>query len=174
MPPDAARGRSFRNICGMSPPASGQVTITPPALGQTQYRAPRLAKSFFHPSEPSLIIAVDAVRDDQPAEEYAREIIAYHTNPDGSSNAPMRTANAHIDLGIVLARHGELDEAVDHGLQASQFERKTEASLLSRAADLDHDLMQRYPRDRVIEPFHERYADERRTLRSRTIRDDEL
>src|SRR5215475_12463134 len=64
MPPDAARGRSFRNICGMSPPASGQVTITPPALGQTRYRTPRLAKSFFHPSEPSLIIAVDAVRVD--------------------------------------------------------------------------------------------------------------
>jgi hypothetical protein len=65
--------------------------------------------------------------DDKAAEEHAHEIIAYHTNLDGSSNAPMRTANAHIDLGIVLARHGELDEAVDHGL----FERKTEASLLS-------------------------------------------
>jgi transcriptional regulator with XRE-family HTH domain len=112
--------------------------------------------------------------DDEPAEEHAREIIAYHTNPDGSSSAPMRTANAHIDLGIVLARHGELDEAVDHGLQAFQFERKTEASLLSRAADLDHDLQERYPRERLIEPFHERYTDERRALRDRTIRDDEL
>jgi hypothetical protein len=90
--------------------------------------------------------------DDEPAEEHAREIIAYHTNPDGSSNAPMRTANAHIDLGIVLARHGELDEAVDHGLQAFQFERKTEASLLSRAADLDHDLTQRYPANASSSP----------------------
>ena len=63
---------------------------------------------------------------------------------------------------------------MDHGLQAFQFERKTEASLLSRAADLDHDLLERYPRERVIEPFHERYSDERRALRSRTIRDDEL
>jgi tetratricopeptide (TPR) repeat protein len=104
--------------------------------------------------------------DDEPAEEHAREIIAYHTNPDGSSNAPMRTANAHIDLGIVLARHGELDEAVDHGLQAFQFERKTEASLLSHAADLDHDLEQLYPRERLAEPFHDQYADARRRLRS--------
>jgi tetratricopeptide (TPR) repeat protein len=112
--------------------------------------------------------------DDEPAEEHAREIIAYHTNPDGSSNAPMRTANAHIDLGIVLARHGELDEAVDHGLQAFQFERKTEASLLSRAADLDHDLQERYASERLIEPFHERYSDARRALRDKTIRDDEL
>ena len=99
--------------------------------------------------------------DDEPGVEHAREIIAYHPNPDGSSNAPMRTASAHIDLGIVLACHSELDEAVDHGLQAFQFERKTEASLLSRAADLDHDLQERYASERLIEPFHERYSDER-------------
>ena len=42
--------------------------------------------------------------DDEPAEEHAREIIAYHTNPDGSLNAPMRTANAHIDLGLSWPR----------------------------------------------------------------------
>jgi hypothetical protein len=78
----------------------------------------------------------------------------------------MRTANAHIDPGIVLARHDELDEAMDHGLQAFQFERKTEASLLSHAADLDHDLEQLYPRERLAEPFHAQYADARRRLRS--------
>jgi hypothetical protein len=53
--------------------------------------------------------------DDQPAEEHARELIAYHTRPDGSSNAPMRTAMSHIDLGLIRARHGYLDEAVHHG-----------------------------------------------------------
>ena len=30
--------------------------------------------------------------DDEPAEEHAREFIAYHTRLDGSSNAPMGTA----------------------------------------------------------------------------------
>ena len=30
--------------------------------------------------------------DDEPAEEHARELIGYHTRPDGTSNAPMRTA----------------------------------------------------------------------------------
>ena len=48
----------------MSPGASGQVSIPPPAPGQARYGAPRLAKSFFHPGEPSLIVAVDAVRVD--------------------------------------------------------------------------------------------------------------
>jgi tetratricopeptide (TPR) repeat protein len=111
--------------------------------------------------------------DDEPAEEHAREIIEYHTQPDGSSDAPMRTANAHIDLGLILARHGELDEAVDHGLQAFQFERKTEASLLSRAADLDRDLGQRYPSEHLAEPFHEQYADARRSLQRRATQDPE-
>lgn len=62
---------------------------------------------------------------------------------------------------------------MDHGLQAFQFERKTEASLLSRAADLDHDLQEHYASERLIEPFHERYTHERRALRDRTTKDAE-
>jgi tetratricopeptide (TPR) repeat protein len=65
--------------------------------------------------------------DDQPAEEHAREVIAYHSRPNGSSNAPMRTAVSHIDLGIIRARRGDLDQAVDHGLTAFGYDRKTEA-----------------------------------------------
>ena len=82
---------------------------------------------------------------DEPAEEHARELIAYHAQPDGSSNAPMRTAMSYIDLGLIRARHGDLDEAVDHGLTAFSFDRKTEASLLSHAADLDQLLSDRSP-----------------------------
>src|SRR5436305_5766489 len=72
--------------------------------------------------------------DDEPAEEHAREIIAHHTQPDGSPNAPMRTANSHMDLAVIRARHGELDQAVHHGLTAFGYDRKTEPSLLARAA----------------------------------------
>jgi tetratricopeptide (TPR) repeat protein len=50
--------------------------------------------------------------DDDRAEEYALEVIATHPRPDGSTNAPMRTAEARIDLGIVAARRGDLDQAV--------------------------------------------------------------
>lgn len=104
--------------------------------------------------------------DDEPAAEHAQEIIAYHTRPDGSSNAPMRTANAHIDLGIIHARHGDLDQAVHHGLTAFGFDRKTEGSLLSRAEDLDHLLDRRYPHERLADDFHQRYFDERAALQS--------
>jgi tetratricopeptide (TPR) repeat protein len=109
--------------------------------------------------------------DDEPAEEHANEVIAYHTQPDGSSNAPMRTANSHMDLAVIHARRGNLDEAVCHGMTALGFERKTEASLLSRAADLDQVLCERYPHEPLTASFHERYLDERRTRRSRANQD---
>ena len=109
--------------------------------------------------------------DDEPAEEHARELIAYHTRPDGSTNAPMRTAISHIDLGIIHARHGDLDQAVDHGLTALGYERKTEASLLSHAADLDQLLNDRYPDERLGEDFHQRYRDARAALRRKARSD---
>jgi hypothetical protein len=105
--------------------------------------------------------------DDVPAEEHAREIVAHHTRPDGSSNAPMRTANSHMDLAVINARHGDLDQAVHHGLAAFGYDRKTEASLLARAADLDRILAERYPGERLADDFRERYLDERAALRRR-------
>jgi hypothetical protein len=108
---------------------------------------------------------------DEPAEEHAREIIAYHTRPDGSSNAPMRSANSHMDLAVIRARHGDLDEAVHRGFAAFGYDRKTEASLLSRAADLNRILSERYPGERLTEDFHERYLDTRAALRRRTHTD---
>jgi tetratricopeptide (TPR) repeat protein len=105
--------------------------------------------------------------DDQPAEGHAREVIAYHTQPDGSTNAPMRSANAHIDLAVIGAKHGDLDQAVHHGLAALGYDRKTEASLLSYAVDLDRILTERYPGERLTGDFHERYMEARANLRQR-------
>jgi tetratricopeptide (TPR) repeat protein len=56
--------------------------------------------------------------DDDRAEEHAQEVMTRHTRPDGTSNAPMRTANARIDLGMVHARRGDLDAAVEEGMKA--------------------------------------------------------
>ena len=68
--------------------------------------------------------------DDEPAEEHARELIAYHARPDGSSNAPMRTAMSHIDLGLIRAWHTDLDEAVHRGLTAFSFDREPRTTAL--------------------------------------------
>lgn len=102
--------------------------------------------------------------DDEPAEEHAREVIVYHARPDGTSVAPMRSANSNMDLAVIHARRGDLDQAVHHGMSAFNFERKTEASLLSRAAELDRLLTERYPGERYTDDFHERYDHARRAL----------
>jgi hypothetical protein len=109
--------------------------------------------------------------DDEPAEEHARELIACHTRPDGTSSAPMRTAMSHIDLGLIRARRGDLDEAVDHGLTAFSYDRKTEASLLSHAADLEQLLSDRYPDERLADEFHQRYQDTQTALRRKAHAD---
>jgi hypothetical protein len=43
-------------------------------------------------------------------------------------------------------------------------ERKTEASLLSHAVDLEQLLDERYPDERLAEDFHQRYRDARAAL----------
>jgi hypothetical protein len=95
------------------------------------------------------------LRDDEPAEEHAREIIAYRTRPDGSSNAPMRSANSHMDLAVIRVPYGDLEEVVHHGLAAFGYDRKTETSLPSRAADLDRILSERRLGERLADDFHE-------------------
>ena len=104
--------------------------------------------------------------DDEPAEEHAREIIAYHTNPDGSLNAPMRTANAHIDLGLSWPGMASWTRRWTMACGHSSSSEKPKRPSCHERPTLDHDLMRRYPRERLIEPFHEQYADARRRLRS--------
>jgi len=83
----------------------------------------------------------------------------------------MRTAMSHIDLGIIRARHGDLDQAVEHGLAAFSYDRKTEASLLSHAADLDQLLSHRYRDEHLAADFHERYLDAQDDLRRKAHSD---
>ncbi|SNT53486.1 hypothetical protein SAMN05216276_105647 [Streptosporangium subroseum] len=105
--------------------------------------------------------------DDDRAEEHALETIQMHTRPDGTSNAPMRVADAHIDLGIVHARRGNLDAAVEQGMTAFDIDRKSLTDLVNRAADLDRVIRQRYRREALAEEFHERYVTARRALITR-------
>ncbi|MEU4833301.1 hypothetical protein [Streptosporangium sp. NPDC023615] len=107
------------------------------------------------------------LEDNERAEEHALETIQMHTRPDGTSNAPMRVADAHIDLGIVHARRGNLDAAVEQGMAAFDIERKSLTDLVNRAADLDRVLRRRYRREALAEEFHERYKNAQRALANR-------
>ncbi|MFI6797178.1 hypothetical protein [Streptosporangium canum] len=104
------------------------------------------------------------LEDNDRAEEHALETIQMHTRPDGTSNAPMRVADAHIDLGIVHARRGDLDAAVGQGMAAFDIERKSLTDLVNRAGDLDRVLRQHYRREALAQEFHERYVTARRAL----------
>jgi tetratricopeptide (TPR) repeat protein len=104
--------------------------------------------------------------DDDRAEEHALEVIAHHTRPDGTTNAPMRSAAAKMDLGIIAARRGDLDQAVAYGHNAFEYERQSLTSLVSRSADLDTILQHRYRGEQLARDFHERHLHYRRILES--------
>jgi tetratricopeptide (TPR) repeat protein len=98
-----------------------------------------------------------ALGDNDRAEEHALEVISFHRRLDGTSNAPMRTAGARLDLAIVAARRGHLDQAVAYGESAFDFDRKSLTDLVSRTGDLDRILQERYGGERLAAQFHERH-----------------
>lgn len=55
------------------------------------------------------------VGDNKMAENLADEVIHASTDFDGRERAPMRLAEGRITLGVVRAREGELESAVEQG-----------------------------------------------------------
>jgi tetratricopeptide (TPR) repeat protein len=102
------------------------------------------------------------VGEDHLAATYADEVIHASTDLDGTERAPMRNAEARITLGVVAARGGELDQAVEMGRQALARERRSLPSLLMCSRELGAVLAERYP----DEPKMTAFLDELRTLGS--------
>jgi hypothetical protein len=78
------------------------------------------------------------------AEHLADEVIRTHTDFDGRERAPMRMAEARITLGVVHAREGDLQGAVDLGMRALTGDRKSMPSLLMVSRDLTKVINDRY------------------------------
>jgi tetratricopeptide (TPR) repeat protein len=97
--------------------------------------------------------------DDRQAKEHALEVIDDHRRPDGTTRAPMRTAEARLSLATVSAREGDLDGAVTWGKSAFEFDTKPMADLLSRGKDLDHLLRSTFHQHPLAVEFHEFLAD---------------
>jgi tetratricopeptide (TPR) repeat protein len=96
--------------------------------------------------------------DDERAKEHATEVINYHLRPDGSSRAPMRTAEARLSLAAVSAREGDLDGAVTFAKSAYQFDTKPMSDLLNRGQDLSRLLRGRFSNHPLANEFHEYLA----------------
>lgn len=92
--------------------------------------------------------AMDCYRmlaDDKMAENLATEVIHASTDFDGRERAPMRLAEAHVTLGVVAARQGDVEAAVEEGERALSNPRKSLPSLLMTSRDLARVLTDLYP-----------------------------
>jgi transcriptional regulator with XRE-family HTH domain len=94
--------------------------------------------------------AMDAFRlagDNTRAAHHARQVLALGTAADGTERAPMRMSEAKLTLGIVAARAGELEEAVDVGRSAFRAGRRSLPQFVMIARELNSELSRRYPRE---------------------------
>lgn len=73
----------------------------------------------------------------------------------------MRNAEARITLGVISARHGDLETAIDYGQRALAGQRLSVPSLLMVSSELGTVLTQRYGSD----PSAADYLDQLRHLR---------
>ena len=98
--------------------------------------------------------------EDNLAENLADEGIRASTDLDGKERAPMRLAVARITLGVVAARQGDLEQAVHHGEQALNGQRKSLPSLLmvSRVRDLTMLLKNRYATEQASKTYLDHVA----------------
>ena len=94
--------------------------------------------------------AMDCYRhlgEDSIAETLAESVIQASTDFDGTERAPMRVAEARITQGVVAAREGDLEHAVELGSRALTSERKSLPSLIMVSRDLTRVLNERYPNE---------------------------
>ena len=95
--------------------------------------------------------------DDDKAEMYAQQVLSECERYGTTERSPMRIAEVHITLGIIRARRGNLEGAVESGSHALTYDRKSGPSLLIRAGELNKLMTEKYPGTRQAREFDERF-----------------
>lgn len=90
------------------------------------------------------------------AETLANEVIRASTDFDGTERAPMRIAEARITLGVVAARAGDLEGAIEQGDLAISGERKSLPSLRMVSQDLGAILATDFSSEAAAQEYVER------------------
>lgn len=101
--------------------------------------------------------AMDCYRitgDDTLAATQANEVLRKTPRINGIDQAPMRTAEAMLTLGVVAARNGDQDQALKHGHDALAIDRRSKPSLLMVGSELDNALSKRFPDSAEVVEFH--------------------
>jgi hypothetical protein len=94
------------------------------------------------------------------AGSYAREILRVGIDSTGFERTPMRNAEARITLGVISAREGDLEHALEYGRRAISGQRLSVPSLLMVSSELAGVISDRYPSD----PDATDYIDQLRQL----------
>jgi tetratricopeptide (TPR) repeat protein len=81
------------------------------------------------------------------AESYARDVIRLGVDATGAELSPMRNAEARITLGVIAARGGDVELAVEYGNRALAGRRLSIPSLLMVSSELGTVLTQRHSSD---------------------------
>jgi hypothetical protein len=84
-------------------------------------------------------------KQDELARTYAEEVLRFGTDMSGRERLPMRNAEARVTLGVVAAREGDLEQAVDLGARALSGDRQSLPSLAMVSHDLATEVRQRFP-----------------------------
>jgi tetratricopeptide (TPR) repeat protein len=100
--------------------------------------------------------AMDCYRmlaDDQIAGNLADEVIRASTDFDGTERAPMRLAEARVTQGVIAARQGDLEHAINAGMRALDGQRKSLPSLLMVSRDLTRVLKEKYSAEAATQSY---------------------
>jgi hypothetical protein len=103
-----------------------------------------------------------ASTENKLAGNYAQEILRTGIDGTGFERTPMRNAEARITLGVISAREGELEQALDYGRRAIAAERLSVPSLLMVSTELATIVGDRFP----TSPDATDYLDQLKQLRS--------
>jgi tetratricopeptide (TPR) repeat protein len=101
--------------------------------------------------------------DGEHAREHAAQVISQCLEIPGQVRWPVRLAETRVDLGLVAAREGRIDEACNLGRHALASERKS-GSTLGRVAELDALLMREHPGVGEVVDLHEQLEAARQAL----------
>jgi hypothetical protein len=85
------------------------------------------------------------VGEDRLAEMHAHEVLRTSVGPDGNVSKPMRAAEAHVTLGVVAARAGDIESALAEGELALAGQRQSLPSLVLHTRELVDVLQARFP-----------------------------
>ena len=88
-----------------------------------------------------------ASTENKLAETYAGEVLRLGTDATGTELSPMRNAEARVTLGVIAARQGDLEQALDYGQRALAGPRLSVPSLLMVSSELGTVLGERYSSD---------------------------